>query len=331
MLSFRLKGPPVATPHVCCALSQKGAESRTPSGRPPSIVTSAPPPFARMPRVAESAKSRPNAPPPRRKEPRSPPAVLKGAKSPVSVPRPSPKSKSLPPEPSFSGAKVPVTPPKGSSSRESQSQYQTLCQEHEALQARFDALQRDHSALKLKHDDSVRSCRMLLDELKERPPPEPTELCPSARVDKAQWRPLPAAVQSWPPDPANPYERTEEQLDRHPGEVPAEQELSIEPPPADFVYVPTLSSRGDGDDDFDPYTEDEDDEDEGRLGGGEYGDEYGDEGLSPPEVLQLIERFVAQEQLVAELNAQISGLTTELVRKAKRDDAIVIHVSPEMW
>lgn len=281
-----------------------------------------------MPRVAESAKSRANAPPPARPKARSPPAtVLKGTKSPVSVPRPSPKGKTLA-EPSFSGAKAPGTPPKGSSSRESQSQYQTLCQEHAALQARFDALQRDHSALKLKHEDSVRSCRMLLDELKERQASQSEELCPSARVDKAQWRPLPAAVQSWPPDAASPYERTEEQLERHPGEVPAEPELSIDPPPADFIHVPT---RGDVDEDFDPYTEDEDEEDEGRFGGGEYGDEYGDEGLSPPEVLRLIERFVAQEQLVAELNAQISGLTSELVRKAQRDDAIVIHVSPEMW
>ena len=276
-----------------------------------------------MPRVAESAKSRPTAPPPRRKDTKSPPAtVLRGAKSPLSIARPSPKSKSLP-EPSFSGAKVP--PPKAGSSRDSQPLYHALSHEHQALQARFDALQRDHSALKLKHEESVCSCRMLLDELKERQTPEAEER-PSARVDKAQWRPLPAAVQSWPQrvaDPISPYERTEEHLERSPGDVPTELELSIEPPPAGCVHAP----RSDGDEDFDPYTEEEDDDDEGRLGGSE----YGDEGLSPPEVLRLIERFVAQEQLVAELNAQIGGLTEELVRKPQRDDAIVIWVSPEMW
>ena len=50
-----------------------------------------------------------------------------------------------------------------------------------------------------------------------------------------------------------------------------------------------------------------------------------------PEALRLLERFVAQEQLVADLQAQIGRLTAELVRKAQRDDAIVIHVSPELW
>ena len=48
----------------------------------------------------------------------------------------------------------------------------------------------------------------------------------------------------------------------------------------------------------------------------------------------VFEAFARQRDAPAASPARtrpLRRLTTELVRKAKRDDAIVIHVSPEMW
>ena len=83
-------------------------------------------------------------------------------------------------------------------------------------------------------------------------------------------------------------------------------------------------------------SEDEDDRDDADGHRGLYYPEISDEDdeedmLSRPEAVQLLEKLVAQEHLVAELRAQISRLTVDLSRKCERDEAVVIHVSPELW
>ena len=50
-----------------------------------------------------------------------------------------------------------------------------LHQAHEALQREHEALRCDYEALQLKHNDSVHSCLLLLEELKERQPSADSE------------------------------------------------------------------------------------------------------------------------------------------------------------
>ena len=292
-----------------------------------------------MPRAAApSPKKVLKAPIPLRQKPVPPPS--KSSNKAVKPASPSRKSSEVPKAaraiPKVK-ALAPATP--------SHDENAALHQAHEALQREHEALRRDYEALQLKHNDSVHSCLLLLEELKERQPsaePESMQVPPGRGLGKA-----PAAGwqrHTWPPGEAC--------------SPPQEAELALECPPS------PLQRRG-GDE---LYSEEEGEHEEeggdayrgdyahhayghpsgggGAREGGEYyddeqygGEHYYDEGeydedgdlMSRAEARRVVEELLVQKQLVKDLQAQIGQLTAELSRKGEREGALVIHVSPELW
>ena len=220
-----------------------------------------------------------------------------------------------------------------------------LHQAHEALLRDHEALLRDYEALQLKHNDSVHSCLLLLEELKERQPsadPDSMQVPPGRGRGKA-----PAAGwqrHTWPPpEPCAPRQQAELALECPPSplqrrggdELYSEEEGEHEEEGADAYrgdyahHAYGHPNRGGGAHEGGEYYYDE------HYGGEHYYDdgEYDEDGdlVSRAEARRVAEELILQKQLVKDLQAQIGRLTAELSSKCEREGALVIHVSPELW
>ena len=189
-----------------------------------------------MPRAAvPTPKAAAKAPIPLRQKPLPLPNKSKGvkpstptSKSPTgdvptrAIARAIPKVKALTPAPNHDNNVAPAP---------SHDPNMALHRAHEALQRDYEALQHEHDALLLKHNDSVHSCLLLLEELKER---QPSVEPPGRGRGKAPWKQPPAAFDKGSRDalPAAGWQRhTWPQPDRR---APEDPELAVECPPSSF-------------------------------------------------------------------------------------------------
>ena len=323
-----------------------------------------------MPRAAvPTPKAAAKAPIPLRQKPLPLPNKSKGvkpstptSKSPTgdvptrAIARAIPKVKALTPAPSHDNSMAPAP---------SHDPNMALHRAHEALQRDYEALQHEHDALLLKHNDSVHSCLLLLEELKER---QPSVEPPGRGRGKAPWKQPPAAFDKGSRDalPAAGWQRhTWPQPDRR---APEDPELAVECPPSSFQRRASdeLCSEEEGEEEGEEVEEEGGHAYRGDYeqrahsdtdgGGGEYedgefydgeyddgefddGGEYDYDGeyaadddlVSRAEARGVLAELILQKQLVKDLQAQIGQLTADLSSKCEREGALVIHVSPELW
>ena len=317
-----------------------------------------------MPRAAVPTPKKPaaKAPIPLRQKPPPLPNKSKGVKPstpssksptgdvPMRAARAIPKVKALTPAPNHDNNVAPA--PRHDPNM-------ALHRAHEALQRDYEALQHEHDALLLKHNDSVHSCLLLLEELKERQPSvEPSVAVPPGRGrGKAPWKQPSAAFDTGGKDalPAAGWQRhTWPQPDRR---APEDPELAVECPPSPFqrrgsdelcseeeeghAYRGDYEQRAYSDTDGGGGEYDDSEFYDGEYDGGEFDDdgEYDYDGeyaaaddlVSGAEARGVLAELILQKQLVKDLQAQIGQLTADLRSKCEREGALVIHVSPELW
>ena len=328
-----------------------------------------------MPRAAVPTPKKPaaKAPIPLRQKPPPLPNKSKGVKPstpssksptgdvPMRAARAIPKVKALTPAPNHDNNVAPAP---------SHDPNMALYRAHEALQRDYEALRHEHDVLLLKHNDSVHSCLLLLEELKERQPsaePESMAVPPGRGRGKAPWKQPPADFDTSGRDalPAAGWQRhTWPQPDPR---APEDPEFALECPPSRFQRrgsdeLDELCSEEEGEEEGEeedeegemghPYRGDYEQQpygdadggggeyDDGEYYDGEYGDgEYADDGgyaddddlVSRAEARGFLEELILQKQLVKDLQAQVGQLTADLSSKCEREGALVIHVSPELW
>ena len=312
-----------------------------------------PKPPSLMPRAAVPApkKAATKAPIPLRQKPLPPANKSKGVK-PSTPSSKSPTANGVPTR----ARTIPKV--KALSPAPSHDHNMALYQAHEALQRDYEALRHEHDVLLLKHNESVHSCLLLLEELKERQPsvdPESMAVPPGRGRDKSPWKQPPAAFDTGARNalPAAGWQRhTWPQPDPR---VPEDPELAVEYPPFPFQRRGSdelCSEEEEEEEEVHSYRGDYEqhaysdtdggggDYDDGEYYDGEYDDgEYDDDGeyadaddlVSRAEARGVLEELILQKQLVKDLQAQIGQLTADLSSKCEREGALVIHVSPELW
>jgi len=251
-----------------------------------------------------------------------------------------------------------------------------MCRAHETLQRDYEALRHEHDLLLLKHNDSVRSCLLLLEELKERQPSVESggaaaggsmAVLPGRARGKAPLKQPPAAFNPVGRDalPTAGWQRQPPWPQPDP-RAPGGLELAAECPPPPFErkggdQLDELCSEEEelrdeqgegghsyrGDSYLGDYEHREHSETDGSGGdyeyadgeyndgeyddGGEYDEDDDDDLVSRAEARGFLEELTLQKQLVKHLQGQVCQLTADLSRKCEREDALVIHVSSELW